>query len=471
MPCDCWLRQPAVAILLSARGVRHESALDKSAARGTLRAHMSCRDLVGACLFYADCLFDVLLALHLFETGHPSWGSLIIAFITLQYITAWLSVLSWFHARYGFQCCYPNCYQCCYLYTVCSFAPLVTVAWLCFGFPVGLLVLDVVMLLEPLGLYRLLPNVRTVPSRHIVFPKLALDPGLLRLLLPPYRAMRTLVEASLQSLPQVLLQAYILKRVVLDGIAEVSCGLLVQSLALSLLHLAMVGYGVVETAREADVSMTAHLWLQFRMGVVMEGPITHLGDPRQPCYPFLQLLRRCIDGRRLWLWPVLVKTCCEQPWRTNFQMVVPLDALRKNTITEWTCPRHLLGDRDFMDEMDDGEGDLADPATEALVKLLAAALRTNTSLLALDLSESGLGVEGCTKLASALKLNSTLTMLDLARNKIGEEGATAIADVLMSANSAITDLHVGGNDLSDSARQCLEDAWKSRDRNECGLRL
>ena len=45
---------------------------------------MSCRDLVGACLFYADCLFDVLLALHLFETGHPSWGSLIIAFITLQ---------------------------------------------------------------------------------------------------------------------------------------------------------------------------------------------------------------------------------------------------------------------------------------------------------------------------------------------------------------------------------------------------
>ena len=166
-----------------------------------------------------------------------------------------------------------------------------------------------------------------------------------------------------------------------------------------------------------------------------------------------------------------MKTCCEQPWRTNFQMVVPLDALRKNTITEWTCPRHLLGDRDFMDEMDDGEGDLADPATEALVKLLAAALRTNTSLLALDLSESGLGVEGCTKLASALKLNSTLTMLDLARNNIGEEGATAIADVLMSANSAITDLHVGGNDLSDSARQCLEDAWKSRDRNECGLRL
>ena len=160
-------------------------------------------------------------------------------------------------------------------------------------------------------------------------------------------------------------------------------------------------------------------------------------------------------------------------------MVVPLDALRKNTITDWKCPRNLLGredrlpggslSRDFMDEMDDGEGEFADPATEALVKLLAAALRTNTSLLALDLSESGLGVEGCTKLASALKLNSTLTMLDLARNNIGEEGATAIADVLMSANSAITDLHVGGNDLSDSARQSLEDAWRSRDRLlKCG---
>ena len=80
-----------------------------------------------------------------------------------------------------------------------------------------------------------------------------------------------------------------------------------------------------------------------------------------------------------------------------------------------------------------------------------------------------MGVEGCTKLASALKLNSTLTMLDLARNNIGEEGATAIADVLMSANSAITDLHVGGNHLSDSARQSLEDAWRSRDRLlKCG---
>ena len=429
---------------------------------------MSCRDLVGACLFYADCLFDVLLALHLFETGHPSWGSLIIAFITLQYITVWLSVFSWFHARYGFQCCY---------YTLCSFVPLVTVAWLCFGFPLGLLVLDVVMLLEPLGLYRLLPNVRRVPFDQDLFGRLALDPGLLRLLLPPYRAMRTLVEASLQSLPQVLLQAYILKRVVLDGIAEVSCGLLVQSLALSLLHLAMVGYGVVETAREADVSVTAHLRLQFRMGVVMWVPNMWLGYPRQPCYAFLRKLRRR-------LWPFLVKTCCDQPRITNFQMVVPLDALRKNTITEWKCPRgfpHLLGremDDGEMDEMDDGEGDLADPATEALVKLLAAALRTNTSLLALDLSESGLGVEGCTKLASALKLNSTLTMLDLTRNNIGEEGATAIADVLMSANSAITDLYVGGNDLSDSARQCLEDAWKSRDRLECvteawrhGLRL
>ena len=124
-----------------------------------------------------------------------------------------------------------------------------------------------------------------------------------------------------------------------------------------------------------------------------------------------------------------------------------------------------------MDEMDDGEGDLADPATEALVKLLAAALRTNTSLLALDLSESGLGVEGCTKLASALKLNSTLTMLDLTRNNIGEEGATAIADVLMSANSAITNLYVGGNDLSDSARQCLEDACKGGNGKKCGLWL
>merc|ERR1712185_240688 len=100
------------------------------------------------------------------------------------------------------------------------------------------------MFLEPLTLLELLPNPE---SKHIGGGSYAAKMGLgqLRLLLPSYRATRTIAEVLLEALPQSILQSYIFKRVVLDGAEtgiDISQRLLVQSLTISLLNLVKVCY-------------------------------------------------------------------------------------------------------------------------------------------------------------------------------------------------------------------------------------
>lgn len=73
-----------------------------------------------------------------------------------------------------------------YSYRSCPFT-----SFALFGLPLGPIVLDVLMFLEPLHLMCLLPCMQ------------------LRYLLPAYRATRTLLEVTLEGLPQSVLQAYI----------------------------------------------------------------------------------------------------------------------------------------------------------------------------------------------------------------------------------------------------------------------
>ena len=63
--------------------------------------------------------------------------------------------------------------------------------WL--GFPFGLLVLDILMFLEPFGLLAVLPL-----------------PMWLKTFVPAYKATRVIAEVFIESLPQTLLQSYIL---------------------------------------------------------------------------------------------------------------------------------------------------------------------------------------------------------------------------------------------------------------------
>ena len=78
------------------------------------------------------------------------------------------------------------------------------------------------------------------------------------------------MEVALEGVPQSVLQAYIFKRVVVDGAEagiEISVRLLVQSLVLSLLNLAKVWWEVLRSADAAGISVRTHLLSQLRMGV------------------------------------------------------------------------------------------------------------------------------------------------------------------------------------------------------------
>ena len=82
-----------------------------------------------------------------------------------------------------------------------------------------------------------------------------------------------------------------------------------------------------------------------------------------------------------------------------------------------------------------------------LLLLLATALKTNTALKNLDLSDNDLGPADAESLATALKPNTTLTNLDLSHNYLGPASAESLATALKT-NTTLTNLNLSDNDLS-----------------------
>ncbi|KAG0050177.1 hypothetical protein BGZ83_005043 [Gryganskiella cystojenkinii] len=76
---------------------------------------------------------------------------------------------------------------------------------------------------------------------------------------------------------------------------------------------------------------------------------------------------------------------------------------------------------------------------------LAEALKTNSTLTTLNLSNNKIGDIEAQALAEALKTNSTLTTLTLLYNQIRDIGAQALAEALKT-NNTLTVLELGGND-------------------------
>ncbi|KAK3831131.1 MAG: hypothetical protein J3R72DRAFT_425615 [Linnemannia gamsii] len=71
------------------------------------------------------------------------------------------------------------------------------------------------------------------------------------------------------------------------------------------------------------------------------------------------------------------------------------------------------------------------------IAALAGILKTNSTLVTLDLQNNSIRYDGAKALAEALKTNSTLATLDLQYNWIGGNGAEALAEALKS-NSTVT---------------------------------
>ena len=92
-------------------------------------------------------------------------------------------------------------------------------------------------------------------------------------------------------------------------------------------------------------------------------------------------------------------------------------------------------------------------------KIIAEALKHNSTITSLDLACSNIGVEESKYLAEALKHNSTLTSLDLESNNIGDEGVKFLAEAL-KCNSTLTSLYLGGNNISNEGVKVLAEAFK-----------
>ncbi|KAF8933520.1 hypothetical protein BGZ47_010838 [Haplosporangium gracile] len=92
-------------------------------------------------------------------------------------------------------------------------------------------------------------------------------------------------------------------------------------------------------------------------------------------------------------------------------------------------------------------------------KVLAEALKTNSALTTLDLSINSISSDGAKALAEALKANSALTTLDLFLNSIGDDGAKVLAEALR-INSALTTLALRSNSIGDDGTKALAEALK-----------
>ncbi|KAL1511220.1 hypothetical protein AB1Y20_006033 [Prymnesium parvum] len=87
-------------------------------------------------------------------------------------------------------------------------------------------------------------------------------------------------------------------------------------------------------------------------------------------------------------------------------------------------------------------------------KDVAVALKINTTLTSLHLRGNSIGAEGAREVAAALKANTTLTSLLLSDNAIGDVGAREVAAAL-EANTTLTTLHLSGNRIGDEAARDL----------------
>ncbi|KAG0077399.1 hypothetical protein BGZ93_003712, partial [Podila epicladia] len=91
---------------------------------------------------------------------------------------------------------------------------------------------------------------------------------------------------------------------------------------------------------------------------------------------------------------------------------------------------------------------------------LSEALKTNSTLVTLELRGNMLGDDGAQALSEALKANSSLATLDLRDNEIGSNGAQALSEAL-KANSTMTTLKLGNNEIGDNGALALSEALKT----------
>ncbi|KAF9910161.1 hypothetical protein BX616_010927 [Lobosporangium transversale] len=93
-------------------------------------------------------------------------------------------------------------------------------------------------------------------------------------------------------------------------------------------------------------------------------------------------------------------------------------------------------------------------------RVLVNSLKTNTTLLVLDLEGNSIGDKGALALSEALKTNTALTSLSLRENSIGHKGALALSKAL-KINTTLTTLNLNWNLIEEKGAVVLLEALKS----------
>ncbi|KAG0046531.1 hypothetical protein BGZ83_008311 [Gryganskiella cystojenkinii] len=99
------------------------------------------------------------------------------------------------------------------------------------------------------------------------------------------------------------------------------------------------------------------------------------------------------------------------------------------------------------------------PVGDAGARALGEGLQNNSVLTMLDLGNASIGDSGGQALANALKVNSTLIELNFRNNPIGDIGVQALAEGL-TTNSSLATLVLGSISVSDKGAQALANALK-----------
>ncbi|KJE92764.1 TKL/IRAK protein kinase [Capsaspora owczarzaki ATCC 30864] len=92
-------------------------------------------------------------------------------------------------------------------------------------------------------------------------------------------------------------------------------------------------------------------------------------------------------------------------------------------------------------------------------RAIAEALKLNTTLTTLVLSENQIGDAGAQSIAEALKVNTTLTELRLEFNQIGDAGAQAIAEAL-KVNTKLGTLYLRQNQIGEVGALAIAEALR-----------
>ncbi|XP_044166793.1 NLR family CARD domain-containing protein 3-like [Acropora millepora] len=90
---------------------------------------------------------------------------------------------------------------------------------------------------------------------------------------------------------------------------------------------------------------------------------------------------------------------------------------------------------------------------------LFLALRVNTSLTSLDLSNSSIHADGAHSLSEALRVNTCLTSLDLSNNSIHADGAHSLSEALR-VNTSLTSLALRVNSIGNEGAHSLSEALR-----------